>query len=231
MRKLFFLTLAVSIVFIWIYDTKLHPEKYQDAVVIAANVNNSDDEQEEEAQHDLLTTSSDDKVVEIPFYYDPSNGPHNLSKTDVLAAIEQASNGWMDQCGVAFKYKGNHVNGNTSTNDIGIIKWSNTSEEGAISEARLGSIHGPARGFVLSLNTNFFSGNGQKPLVQTIAHGMGHVIGLDHSSNERSIMYPVSSLQQRLLPTDVNMCQYLRARWTGISAGEASQTYNITVGE
>lgn len=179
-----------------------------------------------------VTSSNDYPEYKIPFYYDHSNAPNGVSKEAALKMLASASDSWTKACGVVFEYKGDkladYVNDkSTLRGEIGIIKWNTQMEGEAIGEAHLGNSRGPASGFVLSMFTDYFNANNNKDLVNTMTHEMGHVIGLPHSANKNSIMFPTEHNTSVLQNSDKAMCQYLRHRWSGLSKDEAESKSGI----
>lgn len=175
----------------------------------------------------------DEKTVEIPFYYDHSKAPSKVSKKEVLDSINKASAAWENSCGVSFKYDGDvmaeDLNGLVENvpviigSHIGIIKWQTVlSEDSAVGEAPVGDEQSPVFGFVMNLNSA-----SKFDLAPVIAHEFGHVIGLDHSEDDRSIMASATSAKQSLRPNDANMCLYLKARWFGMDEKEAMTKFGL----
>lgn len=175
----------------------------------------------------------DDYVVEIPFYYDHSKAPQQLNKKEVLDSIHKASIIWENACGISFKYEGDI----DSHNDIilipgnlvvrgsrnGVIKWqTELLDDGAIGEAPVGDEDGPVFGFVMNLNST-----ADFNLIPVISHEFGHVIGLEHNEDNRSIMAPVTDDKQLLRPNDANMCLYLKSRWYGMNEKEAMNKFGL----
>lgn len=177
------------------------------------------------------------KHLSIPFYYDHSSAPNNISKEQVLALIRKSSDTWQEACNVSFDYKGDrlsdYVDGNnTIRRNEGLVKWGNL-PGGAIGQAHQGNGYSYAKGFVLTLKPSFFANrNNQDTLYSTILHETGHVIGLPHSNNNSSIMFwQQHNRKQVLNETDKTMCKYFRARWQGLSAAQASDKYNLLMNE
>lgn len=175
----------------------------------------------------------DEKVVEIPFYYDHSKAPSKANKKEVLESIHKASVAWENACGVSFKYSGEMdtdkiialpVTGMVVTgSDIGVIKWeTELTEDGAVGEAPVGDEVGPVFGFVINLNSST-----KFDLAPVVAHEFGHVIGLEHSEDNRSIMSAATSSRQSLRPNDANMCLYLKARWLGMDEKQAMDKFGL----
>lgn len=177
------------------------------------------------------------KHLSIPFYYDHSSAPSNISKEQVLSFIRKSSDTWQEACNISFDYKGDrfsdYVDGNnTIRRNEGVVKWGNL-PGGAIGQAHQGNGYSYAKGFVLTLKPSFFANrNNQDTLYSTILHETGHVIGLPHSNNNSSIMFwQQHNRKQVLNDTDKSMCKYFRARWQGLSAGQASDKYNLLMNE
>lgn len=170
-------------------------------------------------------------LFKIPFYYDHSNAPKGVTKEEALAILQKSSQQWTDACGVTFEYKGDKLadyvnNKNVINGQTGIIKWETQLEGNAIGEAHVGSSRGPAPGFVLALYSDFFAKN-KNDLVNTVTHEMGHVIGLDHSANKRSIMFPTEHANSTLQESDKAMCRYFRYRWSGMNQKQAQEKTGI----
>lgn len=178
-----------------------------------------------------LVNNSGFTLYKIPFYYDHSNAPSGVSKQEALNIINKASQQWLDACGVTFEYKGDKLadyvnNKNVIAGQIGIIKWETQMEGSAIGEAHVGNYMGPAPGFVLALFSDFFVSN-KADLVNTITHEMGHVIGLDHSTNKHSIMFDTENKNSKLQESDKAMCRYYRYRWAGMNEDQAQEKAGI----
>lgn len=178
-----------------------------------------------------ITNRSNLPIYKIPFYYDHSNAPSGVSKEDSLKILQQASQQWTDACGITFEYKGDKLadyvnNKNVINGKIGIIKWETQMEGSAIGEAHLGNSRGPASGFVLALFSEFFASH-KSELVNTIVHEMGHVIGLNHSVNRNSLMFPIESQASTLQESDKAMCRYFRYRWVGMNHNSAQNKAGI----
>lgn len=173
----------------------------------------------------------------VPFYYDHSAAPDNLSKEDVLGLVSKASAAWTEACGVSFEYRGDRLTDyinqdRTLSGQTGVVKWGNLSGT-AIGQAHQGSARGLAKGFVLTLSPNFFKNKANTGyLYSTILHEMGHVIGLGHSKNPNSIMYYEQTNRKQILnETDKAMCRYMRLRWQGATAAQASEKTGVLVNE
>lgn len=169
-------------------------------------------------------------ALDMEFYYDNTNAPTDLVKS--LDIIAKASAKWTYACNIRFVFKGEkHADyvstANTLHGDKGIVKWATQMNGDTIGEAHMGSEHGPVKNFVMELNSEYFKGNKEQDLILTTTHEMGHVIGLDHSNNSKSIMYFQSGGKQTLQSSDQAMCLYLRARWSGMSQSQAAAKYNL----
>lgn len=178
-----------------------------------------------------VSNTSDFPLYKIPFYYDHSNAPKGVSKEEALNILKKASQQWTDSCGITFDYKGDKLadyvnNKNVIGGSTGIIKWETQMEGSAIGEAHVGTSRGPAPGFVLALFSDFFARN-KADLVNTITHEMGHVIGLDHSANKNSVMFPTERPSAQLQESDKAMCRYFRYRWSGMSKNQAQDKSGV----
>jgi len=176
------------------------------------------------------TTASSD-YFQIPFYYDGSNAPNHISKEKALSYLKKASSEWERACGVSFVYKGDRLadyinKENTIPGETGVVKWASEMDGDAIGEAHVGDESGPASGFVLSLSSEYFD-DPDEDVVPVIVHEMGHVIGLDHNSNNKSIMYESDQPNAKLLDSDKAMCRYYRMVWDGMSPEEAKEKNGI----
>ena len=175
--------------------------------------------------------------LSIPFFYDHSDAPQNLSKEQVLSLVSKASAAWTSACNVSFDYKGDRLSdyvdvNNTINRKEGLVKWGSLPGD-AIGQAHQGTGQGPATGFVLTLKPEYFAHTeNDKYLYSTILHEMGHVIGLGHSKNPSSIMFwQQSNRKQVLNETDRAMCAYFRGRWQGLSVQQAQDKYGVLVNE
>lgn len=185
----------------------------------------------------VANQNSEFKHLSIPFFYDGSQAPKNLSKDTILSMIQTQSNKWNEACNISFDYKGDREtdyidNNQITARDEGIIKWGQLEGE-AIGQAHQGTWQGPATGFVMVLEPQYFAkADNVNFLGPTILHEMGHVIGLSHSHNPHSIMFWQQSERPQVLDdTDKNMCRYFRSRWEGLSTKEASDKYGLVVNE
>lgn len=178
-----------------------------------------------------VVNNSGFNLYKIPFYYDHSNAPKGVTKEEALGILKTASQQWTDSCGITFEYKGDRLadyvnNKNVIDGGTGIIKWETQMEGSAIGEAHVGNSRGHAPGFVLALFSDFFARN-KADLVNTITHEMGHVIGLEHSANKNSVMFPTERPSARLQESDKAMCRYFRYRWSGMKQQEAQNKAGI----
>lgn len=176
--------------------------------------------------------------ISIPFFYDHSAAPANMSEQQVLDVLNRASQTWNQACNVSFDFKGDRLADYVDVNNVinrkeGIVKWNNLDSD-KVGQAHQGSPAGPARGFVLSLNPVFFGKKAnQDNLYSTVLHEMGHVIGLNHSKNPNSIMFwQEDNLHRQVLnSSDKAMCLYLRGRWSGMTAAQASDKFGVLFNE
>lgn len=176
--------------------------------------------------------------ISIPFFYDHSAAPANMTEQQVLTLLNRASQTWNQACNVSFDFKGDRLADYVDINNVinrkeGIVKWSSMDGD-RIGQAHQGSAAGPAHGFVLTLNPVFFGKKAnQDNLYSTVLHEMGHVIGLNHSKNPNSIMFwQEDNLHRQVLnSSDKAMCLYLRGRWSGMTAAQASDKFGVLFNE
>lgn len=171
-------------------------------------------------------------LLKLNFYYDNTNAPTDLQQS--LNLIEKASAQWTYACNVQFAFKGEKHADYVSTQvplhnaTAGVIKWSTQMEnDNAIGEAHMGGDEGPVRNFVMGLNAEYFTAKNPSAVISTLTHEMGHVIGLDHSKNSKSLMYYREGTNQKMQSADQAMCLYLRARWSGMSQDQAAEKYSL----
>lgn len=183
-------------------------------------------------------TKQDFPLMKLDYFYDHSSAPKNISKEQMLEMMNKASDIWKQTCNIKFVYKGDrladYVDSDTTLNTKeGIVKWGEL-EEDAIGQSHQGNENGPAFGFVMIFNNEYFEASSkvakkerEQELAGTILHEMGHVIGLDHSKNKGSVMYYQNAVYRKLNATDQKMCMYYRSLWSGMSDSEASSKYEI----
>jgi hypothetical protein len=199
----------------------------QAASAVNTSSNNSIDAQAQAFPH-----------ISIPFFYDHSAAPANMTEQQVLTLLNRASQTWNQACNVSFDFKGDRLADYVDINNVinrkeGIVKWSSMDGD-RIGQAHQGSAAGPAHGFVLTLNPVFFGKKAnQDNLYSTVLHEMGHVIGLNHSKNPNSIMFwQEDNLHRQVLnSSDKAMCLYLRGRWSGMTAAQASDKFGVLFNE
>lgn len=154
----------------------------------------------------------------IRWQYNPSGQPATLSSAQVLSSIQAAMANWNLGCGVRFEYQGTTSASVVSKDGSTVIGW------------------GDAKGF--SGYTNFWwDGNQQisegdivlnaasltdsSSLHAIVTHELGHLLGLTHSDQPRSIMFanPYHTAAYQTLPKgdDYAACALLYG-----SAGVAS---------
>lgn len=202
-------------------------------IVPVSETNNTTVDSENTSHEPVSTTETtiSPDYFQIPFYYDGSNAPSHISKEKALSYLKKASSVWERACGVTFVYKGDrladYVNKeNTLNEETGVVKWASEMDGDAIGEAHVGGESGPASGFVLSLSSEYFDDENED-VVPVIVHEMGHVIGLDHNPNIKSIMYESDQPDAKLLESDKAMCRYYRMVWDGMSPEEAKEKNGI----
>lgn len=176
------------------------------------------------------------KVFKIPFYYDHTNAPSYLNKEKALEIINKASGEWESACEVGFEFKGErqaeYVDVNlTIPGAVGLIHWGDLDGD-AIGLAHQGSSRGYAKGFVLTMNRDYFDNVKTKSQIfNVMLHEMGHVIGLGHNQISDSVMYGKSHevTVQKMSKNDAAMCNYLHARWQGMGDKEAQEKYQVVL--
>ena len=182
------------------------------------------------------TTSQEFAHLSIPFYYDHSDAPKNITKSQMLKIVEDVSQIWTEACNISFNYKGDRLTDYVDVNNTmkmreGLIKWGNLPGR-AVGQAHQGNSRSYAHGFILTLKPSYFANMQHEYIHATVLHEAGHVIGFPHSTNNRSIMYWQQSHNKQVLNnTDKAMCKYFRGRWQGLTASQAAEKYGILVNE
>jgi hypothetical protein len=169
---------------------------------------------------------------QVAWYYNPANQPPNLSTTDVLNAIDTAIARWTGMCSLSFTYMGTttaapNARSTFSTADrINVIGWGQLTDEmawyGAYTKWWYDGNHAMFDADVV-INTAF------QWTVQNVesimTHELGHVIGLNHSNVQTSVMFasPYNSYayQRTLRGDDANACASLYGASVNAQANRA----------
>ncbi len=179
----------------------------------------------------------------VRYYYNPSQQPAGLSTETALAAFRTAAGKWENLCNVRFEYQGTtsaqpDVNGSSSSIDrINVIGWraltGDKSRFGAyVQWWRTGSQMTDAD---MVINTNYGSQLARNPkdLETLVTHEMGHMLAIDHSDRQQSVMFanPYNSyaFQATLRGDDAAACASLYGAAPQATANRvfnwAEQTY------
>jgi hypothetical protein len=157
---------------------------------------------------------------QIAWYYNPANQPGNLTTADVINAIKNASARWVGMCNLGFSYMGTttvppNVRSTSATVDrVNVVGWGLLTDELAQYGAYTYWWHDANRAIFdadVVINTSFRWTLQDVETVMT--HELGHVIGLNHSNLQASVMFanPYNSYeyQRTLRGDDANGCAAL----------------------
>lgn len=164
----------------------------------------------------------------VPWVYNSTNAPAGFTDDAIAVSFIQASLvEWMGVCGVTFQYNGvdDSADINDLTDGIVVFEW-DAGIGGAAGQAgpswnafqdRTGPGHFEYTDGSLRLNPNIFDTTGLNSsqlinnfdsFFQTVAHEVGHLLGLGHSDDPVSILWanPYNSLNH-LRGDDIDACR------------------------
>lgn len=165
----------------------------------------------------------------VAWNYNPQNQPANLTTTEVLNAINTAIARWQGMCNLSFTYLGltsavPDVRSTVSTIDqINVFGWGQLTDSmavyGAYTKWWYDGNHAMLDADVV-INTAFPWTAQDVESIMT--HELGHVLGLNHSNVQASVMFATPynsySYQRTLRGDDANACAALY----GVSANADS---------
>ncbi len=157
-------------------------------------------------------------VLTVPFIYDHAGAPKGIDQKEALNIIASASKRWEEACGVKFNFvktqSTDHISGaNLLKLDHGLIRWE-AYEGNTVGQAmnyNTREIHKPNDHydyghFSIGLDLNKIKT--AKGMEETLVHEFGHVIGLQHSRFDTSVMFPTQFGQaQQLSEGDAQACK------------------------
>jgi hypothetical protein len=157
---------------------------------------------------------------QIAWYYNPANQPGNLSTDDVINAIKTASSRWVGMCNLSFTYMGTtttvpNIRSTSATVDrVNVVGWGQLTDElaryGAYTKWWYDGSHAMFDADVV-INTAYQWSRQDVESIMT--HELGHVLGLNHSDLQASVMfanpYNTYEYQRTLRGDDANGCAAL----------------------
>lgn len=171
---------------------------------------------------------------QINWYYNPANQPTNLSTTDVISAIQTAASRWVGMCNLTFNYMGTttvppDVRSTAATVDqMNVFGWGQLTNELAQYGAYTYWWHDGNRAIFdadVVINSNYRWTLQDVESIMT--HELGHVIGLNHSNLQTSVMFasPYNSyaFQRTLRGDDASACAAL---YTASANAESNRALN-----
>ena len=146
----------------------------------------------------------------INWSYNPSGQPTSFSNSDVLAAINTAMRSWTEGCGIQFAYQGETTAAVINKDGISAIGWGDANGySGYTSFWWNGAMQVTEGDIVLNASKLPRLEN----LQATMTHEIGHLLGLTHSDQPRSIMFanPYHSTAYQTQPKgdDLSACALL----------------------
>lgn len=177
---------------------------------------------------------------QIDWYYNPTNQPADLSTADVINAIKTAAARWVGMCNVGFNYMGlttvpPNVRSTSSTVDMmNVFGWGQLTNELAQYGAYTVWWYDNNRSIFdtdVVINTSYRWSLQDVESVMT--HELGHVLGLNHSNLQASVMFanPYNNYeyQRTLRGDDANACAVLYTASANAASNRAlnwaEQTY------
>lgn len=171
---------------------------------------------------------------QIDWYYNPANQPSDLATADVINAIKTAASRWAGMCNLTFNYLGTtavppNVHSTSETVDhTNVFGWGQLTNELAQYGAYTYWWHDGHQALFdadVVINTNYRWTLQDVESIMT--HELGHVIGLNHSNLQASVMfanpYNNYAFQRTLRGDDANACAVL---YTASSSAESNRALN-----
>jgi hypothetical protein len=143
----------------------------------------------------VIAESQPIKLIKV--YYDSRNS--TMRPVEFKGMFEKVTSAWED-CGVVFEL----------TNDPNAsvrIDWKPELETGVEAYAEADYCGGNLERSSVTLSIGKFKKLTTHAKANTIAHELGHILCVDHSENNRSLMYDTMlGTNQKLLSSDVKQC-------------------------
>lgn len=156
----------------------------------------------DDASRYILMTS-DNKWANntVPWYYNPANAP--LSESDFLTAMNGATSTWQAASGITFQYMGTTTQALSNANDDKlVVGWMEQSQFIANygDVAGYGSIWWDGYNITdgeVALNAGGVGVTNPSDLQGLLTHELGHILALNHSDVQDSVMYanPYNTLE------------------------------------
>lgn len=156
----------------------------------------------------------------VAWYYNPANQPAHLSTADVVNAIKTAANRWAGMCNLTFTFMGLTTKAANVRSTAGSIDGSNVFGWGVLTDEMAG--YGAYTKWWYDANQSMVDADvvlntltswSISQVESIMTHEIGHVIGLNHSNVQASVMYasPYNSFsyQRTLRGDDAKGCAAL----------------------
>ena len=168
----------------------------------------------------LGTAQESWKGGQIAWYYNPANQPSNLQTADVINAMRTATARWAGMCNLTFTYLGtttvmpNVRSTSTTVDRVNVFGWGVLTDE----MAKYGAYtvwwrDGNAAIFDADVVINTSYAWSLQDVETVMTHEVGHVMGLNHSNLQASVMFasPYNSyeFQRTLRGDDASACAAL----------------------